>query len=196
MNKMTVVISGAGAAGTAVAKLLVQAKVGNVIVLDSKGVITKARKDLTAHKKELAKITNHKNLSGGLSEALVGAHAIVGVSGPGLMNASHVQLMAKNPIVFALANPVPEIMPEEAKEGGAAVIATGRSDYPNQINNSLAFPGVFRGAIDNHVRKITDEMKLKAAKALAGLVKNPTAQKIVPGPFEKGIVRAVARVIR
>jgi malate dehydrogenase (oxaloacetate-decarboxylating) len=112
------------------------------------------------------------------------------------MNASHVKRMAKDAIVFGLANPIPEIMPEEAKNGGAAVIATGRSDYPNQINNSLAFPGVFRGAIDNRVRKITDEMKLKAAKALAGLVKKPTADRIVPGPFDKGITQAVAKVIR
>jgi malate dehydrogenase (oxaloacetate-decarboxylating) len=167
-----------------------------VIMLDSKGIIVRTRTDLSTHKKELAKITNKMDLSGDLSAALAGAHAIVGVSGPALMDASHVRLMAKNPIVFGLANPVPEILPEEAKFGGAAVIATGRSDYPNQINNSPAFPGIFRGALDNGVRKITDEMKLKAAFALAGLVKKPTAQKIVPGPFDKGIVQAIAKVIR
>jgi malate dehydrogenase (oxaloacetate-decarboxylating) len=196
LGSMTVVVSGAGAAGHAVAKLLVLAGVGDVIVLDSKGAIHNKRADLTPHKKELAKLTNKKQLVGGLSEALTGADAVVGVSGPGLMNASHVKRMAKDAIVFGLANPIPEIMPEEAKNGGAAVIATGRSDYPNQINNSLAFPGVFRGAIDNRVRKITDEMKLKAAKALAGLVKKPTADRIVPGPFDKGITQAVAKVIR
>lgn len=196
LKKMKVIVSGAGAAGTAVAKLLVKAGVGDVLVLDSKGIITKERKDLTPHKIELSGITNKRQLVGGLIEALTGADAVVGVSGPGLMNASHVRLMAKSPIVFGLANPVPEIMPEEALKGGAAVVATGRSDYPNQINNSLAFPGVFRGALDNRVRKITDDMKLKAAKALAGLVKKPTAQKIVPGPFDKGIVQAVAKVIR
>ena len=104
--------------------------------------------------------------------------------------------MAKNPIVFAMANPTPEIMPDEAKKGGAAVIGTGRSDYPNQINNSLVFPGVFRGALDNGVKKITDEMKLKAAKNLAALVKRPTAKKIISGPFDKGVVAAVAKAIR
>lgn len=196
LSGMTVVVSGAGAAGTAVAKLLVQANVGDVLVLDSKGIIVHTRTDLTSHKKELAKITNKKDLAGDLSAALAGAHAVVGVSGPGLMNAAHVRLMAKNPIVFALANPVPEILPEEAKQGGAAVIATGRSDYPNQVNNSLAFPGIFRGALDNGVAKITDEMKLKAAFALAKLVKKPTAEKVIPGPFDKGIVQAVAKVIR
>ncbi len=196
LKKMKVVVSGAGAAGTAVAKLLVLAGVGDIIVLDSKGVVLKGRKDLTPHKVELAKITNKKQLKGGLNEALIGADAVVGVSGPGLMTAAHVRLMAKRAIVFGLANPVPEIMPEEAKLGGAAIIATGRSDYPNQINNSLAFPGVFRGAIDNRVRKITDGMKLKAAKALAGLVKKPTAQKIVPDAFDKRTVPAIAKVIR
>ena len=196
IKKMTVVVSGAGAAGTAVVKLLVKLGIGNVLVLDSKGIITKNRKDLTPHKVELAIITNKKQLSGDLSDALAGADVIVGVSGPNLMKAEHVRLMAKSAIVFALANPTPEITPEEAKRGGAVVIATGRSDYPNQVNNSLAFPGVFRGAIDNRVRKITDDMKLKAAIALAGLVKKPNANKIVPGPFDKGIVQAIARVIR
>ena len=195
-KNMTVVVSGAGAAGTAVAKLLVKAGVGDVVVLDSKGAIVRSRKDLTPHKMALAKITNKKQIVGGLTEALSGVDVVVGVSGPGLMNAEHVRIMAKSPIVFALANPVPEITPEEAMKGGAAVIATGRSDYPNQVNNSLAFPGVFRGALDNRVRKITDDMKLKAAYALANLVKKPTANKIVPGPFEKGIVQAIARVIR
>lgn len=196
IKKMTVVVSGAGAAGTAVVKLLVKLGVGNVLVLDSKGIITKGRKDLTPHKMELAIITNKKQLKGGLSDALVGADVVVGVSGPNLMKAEHVRLMAPSAIVFALANPTPEITPEEAKRGGAVVIATGRSDYPNQVNNSLAFPGVFRGALDNRVRKITDDMKLKAAYALAGLVKRPTANKIVPGPFDKGIVQAIAKVIR
>ena len=196
IKKMRVVVSGAGAAGTAVVKLLVKLGVGEVLVLDSKGIITKNRKDLTPHKVELAIITNKKQLSGDLSDALAGADVIVGVSGPSLMKARHVRLMAKSAIVFALANPTPEITPEEALRGGAVVIATGRSDYPNQVNNSLAFPGVFRGAIDNRVRKITDDMKLKAAFALAGLVKKPTADKIVPGPFDKGIVQAIAKVIR
>ncbi len=196
LPKLRIVISGAGAAGTAVAKLLIKAGVKDIIVLDSKGIIVKGRGGLSLHKRELAKITNPRGLRGGLTEALKNADVVIGVSGPGLMNASHVKLMAKNPIVFAMANPVPEIMPEEAKKGGAAVIATGRSDYPNQVNNSLAFPGVFRGALDNRVRKITDEMKIRAAKNLAALVKYPAAKKIIPGPFDKGVVAAVAKAIR
>lgn len=195
-KKMKVVVSGAGAAGMAVAKLLRKAGVGDIVALDSKGIIVRTRKDLNTHKKELAALTNKKNIIGGLDEALRGADAVVGVSGPGLMNASHVQLMAKKAIVFGLANPVPEIMPEEAKKGGAAVIATGRSDYPNQINNALVFPGLFRGALDNRVKTITDDMKLSAAYALAGLIKKPTAQKIVPDIFDKRIVPTIAKVVR
>ena len=135
-------------------------------------------------------------VEGDLSRALGQADAVVGVSGPGLITAEHIKLMEPKPIVFALANPTPEIMPEEAKRGGAAIIATGRSDYPNQINNSLVFPGVFRGALDHKVTKITDAMKLAAAKNLAALVKSPKPDKIIPGPFDKGVVQAVARAIR
>ena len=195
-KKMRVVISGAGAAGTAIAKLLILAGVRDVIVLDSKGIISKKRIDLSLHKQELATLTNPMSVEGGLDEALRDADAIIGVSGPGLMHSGHVKLMAQQPIVFALANPTPEITPEEARQGGAAVIATGRSDYPNQINNSLAFPGIFRGALDHKVTKITDEMKLKAARSLAALVKKPTADKIIPGPFDKGVAQVVARAIR
>lgn len=196
LKKMTVVVSGAGAAGTAVANLLSLAGVGDIIVLDSKGIISRKRSDLSPHKEKLAAFTNTRQIAGGLVEALEGADAVVGVSGPGLMNASHVRRMAERPIVFGLANPVPEIMPEEALRGGAYVIATGRSDYPNQINNSLAFPGVFRGAIDNKVTKITDMMKLKAARALAALVARPSPQMIVPGTFDRRIVPAIAKAIR
>jgi malate dehydrogenase (oxaloacetate-decarboxylating) len=195
-KKMRVVISGAGAAGTAIAKLLILGGVKDILVLDSKGVINKRRKDLNLFKQELATITNPMGVEGDLSKALAGADAFVGVSAPNSMTAEQVKLMDKNPIVFALANPIPEIMPEEAKKGGAAVIATGRSDYPNQINNSLVFPGVFRGALDNKVTKITDDMKIKAAHNLAALVKRPTAEKIIPGPFEKGIAKAVAKAIK
>lgn len=196
LSTLRVVVSGAGAAGTAVTKLLLKAGVKDIIILDSKGIISKDRKGLIPHKKELARKTNPRGVRGGLSDALKDADVVIGVSGPGLMNTSHVKLMAKNPIVFAMANPIPEIMPEEAKRGGAAIIGTGRSDYPNQINNSLVFPGVFRGALDNGVKKITDEMKLKAAKNLAALVKRPTAKKIIPGPFDKGVAQAVAKAIQ
>jgi len=191
-----IVISGAGAAGMAVAKLLHKAGAENIAVLDSKGLISMRRNDLTPHKRELASFTNLENHEGGLRAALTDADVLVGVSGPGLATAEDIALMAPRAIVFALANPVPEILPDEAKKGGAAVVATGRSDFPNQVNNSLAFPGVFRGALDRKVRKITDEMKLKAAKALAGLVPKPTAEKILPDMFDKRVAKAVAKVIR
>ncbi len=196
MKGLRVVVAGAGAAGTAVAKLLLQAGLRDIIVLDSQGAIHKKRDDLSIHKQELATRTNPMGVEGGIGEVLKNADAVIGVSGPGLMTAEHVRLMAERPIVFALANPTPEILPEEAKKGGAAVIATGRSDFPNQINNSLAFPGIFRGALDHKVTQITDEMKLKAAQALAALVKFPKADKIIPGPFDKGVAEAVARVIK
>ncbi|MES2203057.1 MAG: NADP-dependent malic enzyme [Patescibacteria group bacterium] len=194
LKKLKVVVSGAGAAGTAVTKLLVKAGIKDVVVLDSKGVIDSSRPE--AHKKELAKITNPRNIKGDLRDSLIGADVLLGVSGPGLATAIDIKVMAKKAIVFAMANPTPEIMPEEAIKGGAMVVGSGRSDYPNQINNSLVFPGVFRGALDNKVTKITEEMKLRAAHNLAALVKKPTAQKIVPGPFEKGIAAAVAKAIK
>lgn len=195
-KKLKVVIVGAGAAGTAVAKLLLKAGVRHVVLLDRKGIVHHKRKGLTTHKKELALATSrYHGRSGGLKEALLGADVVVGVSGPGLLTAAHVRSMAPRPIVFALSNPVPEIVPQVALAAGAAVVATGRSDYPNQINNSLVFPGVFRGALDNKVKKITDEMKLRAAKNLAALVKKPAAHKVIPGPFERGVVAAVARAV-
>lgn len=195
LKKSRIVIAGAGAAGTAIAHLLLRVGAGDIIVFDSKGIIVRGRREMNSYKRKLAGLTNKKRVKGGLAEALKGADAVVGVSGPGLMNASHVRLMNKNGIVFALANPIPEIMPKEAKRGGAAIIATGRSDFPNQINNSLVFPGVFRGALDNNVRTITDAMKIKAALNLAALVKKPTAGNIVPNAFDKRVVPAVAKAI-
>ncbi len=194
VKKLRVVVSGAGAAGTAATKLLHKAGIKDIVVLDRKGVINASRPE--PHKKALAKLTNPRKVTGGLQDALRGADVLLGVSGPGLATAADIKLMAPKAIVFAMANPTPEILPEEAKKGGAVVIGTGRSDYPNQINNSLVFPGIFRGALDNKVRAITDDMKLKAAKNLASLVKRPTAAKIIPGPFEKGVAQAVARAIR
>ena len=152
-KKLKVVISGAGAAGTASAKLLHKAGVRDIVVLDRKGIITTTRPE--PHKRSLARLTNPRKVRGGLREALRGADALLGVSGPGLATAGDIKLMAKRAIVFAMANPTPEITPEEAKKGGAMVIGTGRSDYPNQINNSLAFPGIFPGALDNRGRPIT-----------------------------------------
>lgn len=194
LRKLKVVVSGAGAAGSAVTKLLLKAGVRDIIVLDSRGVINSARPE--AHKKELARATNPRRVKGGLRDALRGADVLLGVSGPGLARAADITLMAKKAIVLAMANPTPEITPEEAKRGGALVVGTGRSDYPNQINNSLVFPGIFRGALDNRVSKITDLMKLKAARNLAALVKKPVPEKIIPGPFEKGVSAAVAKAIR
>ena len=194
MGSVKIVISGAGAAGTAVARLLHAAGAKHILMLDSRGIIDATRPE--SHKKQLAQFTNLEHRKGGLKEALSGADVLIGVSGPGLAKAADIQLMASGAIVFAMANPVPEIMPDEAKKGGAVVIGTGRSDIPNQINNSLAFPGIFRGALDHHVTKITDQMKLKAAKAIASLVAKPTANKIVPDMFDKRVARAVAKVRR
>ncbi|MGH7141837.1 MAG: NAD(P)-dependent malic enzyme [Minisyncoccia bacterium] len=193
-SKLKVVIVGAGAAGSAVAKLLLLAGVKDIVVLDRNGIIDAHRPEV--HKQALARQTNPRGVTGGMNEALLGADAVIGVSGPNLIRAEHIARMASRPIIFALANPVPEIMPDIAKMAGAAVIATGRSDFSNQINNSLAFPGVFRGALDHRVSKITDAMKLKAAKNLAAIVKRPTAEKIIPGPFDKNVVPAVARTIK
>ncbi len=192
-KKLKVVVSGAGAAGTASARLLIKAGVKDVVLLDRKGIINGTRPEM--HKRALAKITNPRKVKGGLQEALRGADVLLGVSGPRLATAADIRLMSPRAIVFAMANPTPEITPEEAKKGGAMVVGTGRSDYPNQINNSLAFPGIFRGALDNRVRQITDEMKIKAAKNLSALVKRPTALRVVPGPFDKGVSQAVAKAI-
>jgi malate dehydrogenase (oxaloacetate-decarboxylating) len=195
-KKLRVVIAGSGAAGSAVAKLLHKAGVKHTVMLDRNGIVSKHRRDLSPHKQALLKHTNPNHLTGRAEHALRGADVLIGVSGPNLFTAADVALMGKKAIVFAMANPVPEISPEEARRGGAVVVGTGRSDYPNQINNSLVFPGIFKGALARGVNAITDEMKLRAAKNLAALVKKPTAQKIVPGPFEKGVSDAVAKAIR
>jgi len=196
LTSLKVVIVGAGAAGRAVALLLRLAGVPDIIVLDSQGTICEGRPGLEGYKRELALITNPHKISGDVLQAADGADVIIGVSGPGTIAQAHIERMASQPIVFALANPIPEIMPIDAKRAGAAVIATGRSDMPNQINNALVFPGIFRGALDRGVRDITDEMKLAAAKKIAGLVKKPTAENIVPSVMEPGLVKAVASVIK
>ena len=195
LGSARIVIAGAGAAGVAVAKLLRAAGAADIIMLDSKGVISASRPDLSGHKKELASWTNRTNLSGSLRDALAGADVLIGVSGPGLATAADIRLMAKDAIVFALANPTPEILPDEAKRGGALVVGTGRSDFPNQINNSLAFPGIFRGALNSGVTKITEDMKLRAAYAIAALVPKPTPQRIVPDMFDTRVAKAVAKAV-
>jgi len=188
-----IVVLGAGAAGKATADLLHAAGARDIIVLDSKGIVNRSRPE--PHKRALAKF-NKRGIKGSLKEALIGADVLLGVSGPNLVKAEDIRLMAKNAIVLAMANPTPEIMPDEAKRGGAKIIGTGRSDFPNQINNSLAFPGVFRGALDNGVRKITMKMKINAARAIARLVPRPTPEKIIPDMFDKRAPKAVAKVIR
>ncbi len=193
-----IVVSGVGAAGVAIMRLIkLAAPRVNIVAADSAGVVWKGRADLNDTKKKLISdgiIFAEKG--GDLSMALVDANIFIGVSKPGVVTQDMVRSMAPRPVVFAMANPTPEILPELALEAGAAVVATGRSDYPNQVNNSLAFPGIFRGALDNKVRMITDAMKVKAARNLAALVKKPSAGKIIPGPFEKGVAKAVARAMR
>ena len=195
-KKLRVVVSGAGAAGTATAKLLLAAGVRDIVLLDRKGTIYRGRSGLNEHKAELARLTNPRRVKGGLALAMRGADVFIGVSGKGLLKREHVASMAPKAIVFAMANPDPEILPEAAKRAGAMVVGTGRSDYPNQINNSLVFPGIFRGALDKGVKKITEATKLRAARALAALMKRPTAEKIIPDMLDPRSVSAVARAVR
>ena len=196
LKKLRVVVSGAGAAGTAVAKLLAAAGVRDIVLLDRAGAIYAGREGLNAHKAELAALTNPRKAKGGLADVMQDADVFIGVSGKGLLKPEHVATMAPRGIIFALANPDPEILPEEAWQAGAEVIATGRSDFPNQINNSLVFPGIFRGALDKGVKEITEATKLRAARALAALVAKPTAEKIIPDMLDKRVVGAVAKAVR
>ena len=189
------VVIGAGAAGTAIIKLLNLYGAKNIVAVDSRGIVGKSRTDLNAEKTALLEYVDASQ-SGSIEDAITDADVFIGVSRAGLLTPELVQKMAKDPIVFALANPVPEIMPDVAKQAGVAIIGTGRSDFPNQVNNSLAFPGIFRGALDHGVKKITDQHKLAAAEALAGLVENPTVDKIIPTAFDEGVVEAIANVIR
>ena len=189
------VVIGAGAAGTAIIKLLNLYGAKNIVAVDSRGIVGKSRTDLNAEKTALLEYVDASQ-SGSIEDAITDADVFIGVSKAGLLTPELVQKMAKDPIVFALANPVPEIMPDVAKQAGVAIIGTGRSDFPNQVNNSLAFPGIFRGALDHEVKKITDQHKLAAAEALANLVENPTVDKVVPTAFDKGVVEAIANVIR
>lgn len=191
LEKMRVAIVGAGAAGCGIAKLLF-GRVKEMIISDSRGIICADRTDLNSAKQGLLKLSNFKNRAGLLSDALKGADAFIGVSAPLLVNRKMIQAMNEDAIVFALSNPTPEIMPEEAERGGAAIIATGRSDFANQINNALVFPGMFRGAIDAGAIKITNKMKLAAAEALAGFIKKPTSKKIIPSIFDANLHQVVA----
>jgi len=194
--KTKIVINGAGAAGSGIARLLVVAGFKRVVVCDREGAIHRNRPGLNPSKLELAKVTNPDGESGALSDVLRGADAVIGVSGPRTITADMVRSMASKAIVFALANPVPEIMPEEALAAGAAVVASGRSDFPNQLNNALVYPGLFRGMLDKGVKKVDDRIKLRAAAALAGFIKKPTPNKIIPSMFDKGLHQAMAKSVK
>ena len=197
IEDITAVFSGAGAAGTAIFKLLKSMGLGDAIICDRKGAICSARTDLNEEKKALLALSNKQDKSGSLADVMVGADLFIGVSSPGVVTPEMVKTMAPNPILFPMANPVPEIMPDLAREAGAAVIGTGRSDFPNQINNVLAFPGVFRGAFDVRASDINEEMKLAAARALAELVSDEelTPDYIIPAPFDQRVCPAVAAAV-
>jgi malate dehydrogenase (oxaloacetate-decarboxylating) len=195
ISDMKIVLVGAGAAGVAVGKLIHLYAQPSIVAVDSKGIIEPSRDNLNKEKQLLMSF-NPQPQSGTLEDALMDADVFIGVSQANLLSPEMVKSMANDPIIFGLANPIPEIMPDVAKAAGAAIVATGRSDFPNQINNVLGFPGIFRGALDNGVRKITDDHKIAAAEALASMVANPTADEIIPNPFAEGVVETIANVIR
>ena len=197
LDEIKVVTSGAGAAGIAIVKLLISLGLKNVIMCDRTGAIYEGRDGLNAEKMEMAKISNRNMEKGTLAEVIKGADVFIGVSAPGTVTEEMVKSMAENPILFPMANPVPEIMPELAKAAGAAVLGTGRSDFPNQINNVLAFPGIFRGALDVRATDINDEMKVAAVYAIAGLVSDEelSAEYIIPNPFDKRVAESVAKAV-
>lgn len=198
LSDVSVVVNGAGAAAIAITKLLIACGLKEVILCDRKGAIYEGRDGLNEAKEEIAKLTNHNKKSGSLADVIKGADVFIGVSAPGVLSQDMVRSMAKDPIVFACANPVPEIYPEEAIAAGAKVVATGRSDFPNQINNVLAFPGIFRGALDVRARDINDEMKIAAARAIAGLISDDelNPEYIMPAAFDERVRDAVAEAVR
>lgn len=197
INEVKVVINGPGSAGTAICKMMITLGVKNIIMCDRKGILYEGREGISGHKKWLAENTNKDNVKGSLNDAIVGADVFVGVSSANILNEEMVKTMNKDAIIFAMANPTPEIMPDVAKKGGARVIGTGRSDFPNQINNVLAFPGIFRGALDARAKKITEEMKLAAAYAIADIVTDEELNEdyIMPNPFDKRVAKNVADAV-
>lgn len=196
LEDLTVVINGAGAAGVAIVKLLFAAGVKEVMMCDSKGIIYEGRDNLNAEKQEMAKLTNFSQRKGSLEEAVKEADVFIGVSAPGVLTKNMVRSMADDPIIFAMANPTPEIMPDEAKDAGAYIIATGRSDFPNQINNVLAFPGLFRGALDARISNLTTTMFIKVAEAIADCVDELSIDQIIPSPFDVHVPEKVAEAVR
>ncbi|MBM7582136.1 malate dehydrogenase (oxaloacetate-decarboxylating) [Caldicoprobacter guelmensis] len=197
IKEISVVVNGAGAAGIAVTRLLMAVGLKNVILCDRMGAIYEGRDGLNDEKAEMAKLTNPERRKGSLKDVIAGADVFIGLSAAGMLTKEMVKSMARDPIVFAMANPVPEIMPDEAKEAGARVVGTGRSDFANQINNVLAFPGIFRGALDVRARDINDEMKIAAAYAIASLVSDEELNEdyIIPAPFDNRVGRAVAQAV-
>jgi malate dehydrogenase (oxaloacetate-decarboxylating) len=195
IEELRVVINGTGAAGISIIKLMIECGVKDVIMVDTQGIIFEGRENLTPIKREMAGITNRKLLKGNLSDALVHTDVFIGVSAPGVLNQDMIKTMNPNPMIFAMANPIPEIMPDEALEAGAFVVATGRSDFPNQINNVLAFPGLFRGILDARARNFTRAMFIAAARAIADLVEDPSPDKIIPDPFDPRISQVVANAV-
>ncbi len=191
-----IIVNGAGAAGIATAKLLLKYGFKDIIMADSKGIVCEGRDCMNPSKDEMAKITNPEKITGDLAQAVKGADIFIGMSAPDVLKGEMVRTMNEKPIIFALANPVPEIMPDKAKEAGAYIVASGRSDFPNQVNNVLAFPGIFRGALDHKVKQITDEMLVRAAEAIADCVENPTPEQIIPDPFDREVPQRVADAIR
>ncbi|MBR3600345.1 MAG: NAD-dependent malic enzyme [Lachnospiraceae bacterium] len=197
LEEVNVVINGAGSAGISICKLLMQIGVGNVVLVDKQGALCPGEEWMNPAQKQMAEITNIHREKGALVDIIKGKDIFVGVSAPGVVTAEMVASMAKDSIVFAMANPTPEIMPEEAKKGNVRVMATGRSDYPNQINNVLVFPGIFRGALDAKATAITEEMKIAAAKAIAAIVSDEELNEeyIIPGAFDERVAKAVAKAV-
>lgn len=191
LNRSKIVIVGCGAAGTAIIKLLAFLKIKNILAVDRHGILSANRKDLTNYKQELIRITNPENISGDLINASADADILIGVSAKGIFTKKIIRSMVENPIVFALANPDPEVDLADAKKWGVKIYASGRSDYPNQVNNALVFPGFFKGLLKNRITKITDQMKINTAYTLASLIKNPTPQKFIPSIFDKRIVPTI-----
>jgi len=196
IEDIRVVMSGVGAAGVAITKLLLAAGVGDVLLVDSQGLICNRRDNLTDVKEDLLAELNNKGICGSLADAFIGADVFIGVSKGGLVTADMVKSMHDGAIIIAMANPVPEIMPDVAKAAGAAVVATGRSDFPNQVNNVLAFPGIFRGLLDARIPNVTDDMKLAVARALADYVTDVHAENIIPSPLDKHVVQVVADAVK
>ena len=196
-GQANVVINGAGSAGISICRLLLQLGIGNVVLVDKNGALCPGQDWMNPAQTEMAEITNKDRQTGALAEIMKGKDVFIGVSAPNIVTADMVASMAEDPIVFAMANPTPEIMPEEAKKGGVRVMATGRSDYPNQINNVLVFPGIFRGALDAKATAITEEMKIAAAKAIASIVSDDELNEeyIIPGAFDERVAKVVAKAV-